>query len=210
MAHINRRFIDRHWLVFIFRGALAFIFGLCALLYGNMENNRQLVFSCLCVYLLSMGIIDSAGALYNSTKKHGWVNSVVDASIDILAALVLIFLANNEFVFQLIVLSVYACLSGVVDVFHSFMSTSDPTDRFIRILVGICGCVMSFVILNTGDFNGTNTAFIRFFGAYTVVVGVTSMIYGVHNKAQITEDSVARKEAIKNTTKKRTASKKSK
>ena len=210
MAHINRKYIDRHWSVFIIRGVLAFIFGLCTLLYGNLENNRQMVFSCLCVYLLSMGIIDSASALYNSTKKHGWVNSIIDAGVDIIAALVLIFFANNEAVFQLIVLAVYVCISGLIDVFHGFISTTDPTDRFIRILVGVCGCVMGFVILNAGGFNETNTAFIRFFGAYTVVVGVTSLIYGVHNRAQITEDSTARKEAAKKATKARVASKNSK
>ena len=207
MAHINRKYIDRHWLVFVFRGALALIFGWFALFKGDMSN-IPLIFSFISVYLLSIGIIDSAGALYNSNKKHGWVNSVIDAGIDIITALVLIFLANNELVFQLIVISVYTCLSGLIDIFHGFVSTTDPTDRFIRILAGCCGCIMSFVILNAGSFE--LPTFIRFFGVYAIIVGVTSMIYGVHNKAQLTEDSTARKEAAKTASKKRAASKKSK
>ena len=207
MAHINRRFIDRHWLVFIFRGALALVFGWFALFKGDMTN-IPLIFSFVSVYLLSIGIIDSAGALYNSNKKHGWVNSIIDAAVDIIAALVLIFLANNELVFQLIVISIYTCISGLIDIFHGFISTTDPTDRFIRILAGCCGCIMSFVILNAGNFE--LPTFIRFFGVYAVIVGITSMIYGVHNRAQITEDSVARKETAKKTAKKRAASKKSK
>ena len=207
MAHINRKYIDRHWLVFVFRGALALIFGWFALFKGDMSN-IPLIFSFISVYLLSIGIIDSAGALYNSNKKRGWVNSIIDAGIDIIAALILIFLANNELVFQLIVISVYTCLSGLIDIFHGFISTTDPTDRFIRILAGVCGCIMSFVILNSGNFE--LSTFIRFFGVYAVIVGVTSLIYGVHNKAQITEDSVARKEAAKQTVRKRSASKKSK
>ena len=207
MAHINRKYIDRHWLVFVFRGALALIFGWFALFKGDMSN-IPLIFSFISVYLLSIGIIDSAGALYNSNKKHGWVNSIIDAGIDIIAALILIFLANNELVFQLIVISAYTCLSGLIDIFHGFISTTDPTDRFIRVLAGICGCIMSFVILNSGSFE--LPTFIRFFGVYAIIVGVTSMIYGVHNKAQITEDSTARKEAAKTAAKKRVASKKSK
>ena len=208
MAHINRKYIDRHWLVFVFRGALALIFGWFALFKGDMTTNTPLIFSFISVYLLSIGIIDSAGALYNSSKKHGWINSIIDAGVDIIAALVLIFLANNELIFQLIVISVYTCISGLIDIFHGFISTTDPTDRFIRILAGCCGCIMSFVILNSGNFEFST--FIRFFGVYAVIVGITSLIYGVHNRAQIAEDSTARKEVAKKTVRKRSASKKSK
>lgn len=209
MAHINRKYIDKHWLVFVFRGALALIFGWFILFKGDMSD-LPLVFSFISVYLLSIGIIDSASALYNSNKKHGWVNSVVDAGIDIIAALVLLFLSNNDIVFQLITITVYTCVSGLVDIVHGFISTTDPTDRFIRVLTGICGCVMGIVILNVGPLE--QSTFVRFFGAYTAIVGVTSMIYGVHNKAQKIEDTTARKEAAKIAvqTKKRAASKKSK
>ena len=44
--------------------------------------------------------------------------------------------------------------------------------------------------------------FARFFGGYLLVVGVTSMIYGIHNRSQKIEDIVARKEARKAATKK--------
>ena len=194
MAHINRKYIDKHWLVFILRGAIALLFGWIALFNGNL-NDMRLVIAFVSVFLLFMGIIDSASALYSSTKKHGWVNSVFDAGIDIIAALVLLFLSNNDLVFQLVTISIYTCLSGIVDIVHGFLSTVDPTDRFIRILTGICGCIMSFVILNAGEFE--IATFIRFFGAYMSIVGVTSLIYGVHNKAQKTEDKTARVEAAK-------------
>ena len=211
MAHINRKYIDRHWLVFVFRGALALVFGLFALFKGDMSN-LPLIFSFISVYLLSMCIVDSAGALYNSNKKHGWVNSVIDAGVDIVAALVLLFLSNNDIVFQLVTIAVYTCVSGLIDIFHGFLSTTDPTDRFIRVLAGICGCILGIVILNAGPLE--QSTFIRFFGVYSIITGITSMIYGVHNKAQKTEDSTARKEAAKVAAKtkaaKRPASKKSK
>ena len=159
------------------------------------------------VFLLLMGIVDAVGALYSSTKKHGWFNAIVDAAIDVAAALMLIFTAKNDLVSGLIILSVYTIISGIVDIFHGFLSTVDPTDRFIRILVGIFGCVMGAIILNAGDYEVMT--FIRFFGAYMLIVGVTSMIYGVHNRAQKIEDKVARsqaakKKSAKKTTKKRT------
>ena len=101
----------------------------------------------------------------------------------------------------------YVFLSGIIDIFHGFLSTVDPTDRFIRVLAGIVGCVMGFVILNAGNFEVMT--FIRFFGVYLLVVGVTSMIYGVHNRAQKIEDKVARSESAKKKTSKKSVAKKS-
>lgn len=199
MAKINRRFIDKHWVVFLIRGALAIIFG-CLMLFSGMVNVEGAV-AIISVFLLFMGIIDAAGALYNSAKRHGWINSVIDALIDVMAAVSLLFFTRGDLISSLIIISVYTIVSGVIDIFHGFLSTVDPTDRFIRVLAGICGCVIGIVILNAGDFE--ITTFIRFFGAYMLIVGVTSAIYGVHNRAQNIEDKVARKEARKNVKRKK-------
>lgn len=198
MAHINRRYIDKHWFVFILRGGVAAIFGFLAL-FGALTNLESVV-ATISVFLLGMGIIDSVSALYGSAKKKGWVNSIIDALVDVAAALTLLFVARNDLVSSLIILAVYTLVSGVIDIFHGFLSTVDPTDRFIRVLAGVFGAIMGFVILNAGSFEVMT--FIRFFGAYMLIVGVTSMIYGVHNKAQKTEDTIARKEARKDSRKK--------
>ena len=193
MAKINRRYIDKHWLVFILRGALAGAFGFVAL-FGGMTNIESMV-AIISIFLLLMGIVDSVGALYSSTKKHGWINSVIDAAIDVVAAVMLLFIARNDLVTSVIILSVYTFLSGIIDIFHGFLSTVDPTDRFIRILAGACGCIIGAVILNSGNFE--IMTFIRFFGVYMLIVGVTSLIYGVHNRVQNAEDKVARKQSRK-------------
>lgn len=190
MAHINRRYIDKHWFVFVLRGVLAGIFGLL-LLFGGLSDLDGVI-ATISIFLLVMGVVDSAGALYNSTKKRGWFNSVIDALIDVAAALSLLFFAKSDLVMSLVIISIYVALSGVIDLFHGFLSTVDPTDRFIRILAGVLGCIMGVVILNAGSFEVMT--FIRFFGVYMIIVGVTSMIYGVHNRSQNIEDKVARKE----------------
>ena len=204
MAKINRRFIDKHWLVFILRGILAVIFGSLAL-FGALTDLGTVV-AMISVLLLAMGIIDSVSAFYSSTKKHGWVNSVVDALIDVVAALALLFFARDNLVATLVIIASYTFVSGIIDIFHGFVSTTDPTDRFIRALAGIVGCIVGFVILNSGSFEVMT--FIRFFGVYMLIVGVTSMIYGAHNRAQNIEDKVARSEsAKKKSTKKHTRKK---
>lgn len=202
MAHINRRYIDKHWFVFIIRGLLAAGFGFMAL-FGIMTD-FEMVISVVSVFLLLMGIVDSVSALYASVKKHGWINSVVDALVDIAAALLLLFFARSNIVTSLIIVAVYTIVSGLIDVFHGFLSTVDPTDRFIRVLAGVLGCVMGIVILNAGEFE--IMTFIRFFGAYMLIVGVTSLIYGVHNRSQDIEDTVARSQALRGK-KKKTATK---
>ena len=204
MAHINRRYIDKHWFVFIIRGLMAAIFGFLAL-FGVLSD-YEIVISVIAVFLLLMGIVDSVSALYASVKKHGWVNSVIDALIDIAAALALLFFAKDSLVASLVIIAVYTIVSGLIDVFHGFLSTVDPTDRFIRVLAGVLGCIMGIVILNAGEFEVMT--FIRFFGAYMLVVGVTSLIYGVHNRSQDVEDTVARSQALKGKKKKKTLKKK--
>ena len=193
MAHINRKYIDKHWFVFVIRGAMAAIFGFLALFSTTTE--LEIVNSVVVVFLLLMGIIDSISALYASLKKHGWFNSVIDALVDVAAALALLFFAKDNLVTTLIIIAVYTIVSGLIDIFHGFLSTVDPTDRFIRVLAGIVGCVMGAVILNAGEFE--LMTFVRFFGVYMLVVGVTSLVYGVHNRSQDIEDRVARSEAKK-------------
>lgn len=194
MAKINRRYIDKNWAVILIRGILAALFG-CFALFGGMTNIENAV-AMISMFLLFIGIIDSVTALYNSNKKHGWTNSIIDALVDVAAAMALLFFARNDLTNTVIILSIYTVVSGAIDIFHGFLSTVDPTDRFIKILVGICGCIVGIVILNAGGFE--KTTFIRFFGAYLLVVGVTSMIYSVHNRSQNIEDKIARKQAYKN------------
>lgn len=199
MAKINRKYIDKHWLVFLFRGALATIFS-CFMLFSGITEIGNII-TIVSVFLLFMGIIDTVGALYSSTKKHGWLNAVIDALVDVVAALVLLLFTKDNLIYSLIVVAVYVIVSGLIDIFHGFLSTVDPTDRFIRVLTGVAGCIIGAVIINSGDFE--LTTFIRFFGAYMLLVGASSLIYGVHNRAQSIEDKIARKEARKHAKRKK-------
>lgn len=197
MAKINRRYIDKHWLVFLVRGAIAAVFGCFALFKGQMSIGDTI--AAIGVFLLFISIVDSVGALYSSTKKHGWINSIIDALVDVVAAIALLFLTNSSLTNCVVIISAYTIVSGIIDIFHGFVSTVDPTDRFIRILAGICGCVIGIAILNAGDLE--ITTFVRFFGTYMIIVGITSLIYGIHNRSQNIEDKIARKQSRKKTKK---------
>ena len=190
MSKVNRRYIDKHWLVFVTRGCVAGLFGL--LMIFNCFQSASEISLPIGVFLLCIGAIDSVSAIYSSNKQHGWMNALLDALVDVIAALTILFIGRDSLVANVVILAVYTLVSGLIDVFHGFLSTVDPTDRFIRVLIGVVGCVIGVVIFNAGRFDVAE--FYRFFGVYVLLVGVTSLIYGVHNHAQMVEAKETLKE----------------
>lgn len=193
MAHINRRYIDSHWLIFVFRGAISLLFGWIALFHS--ENSFQTIIFLTGIFLLSLSVTDFTNTIYRATKKTGWGVSVLAAIIDIIFALFLLFTINDSTTWHRIIIAFYTFSRGVFEILIGFRTTIDPTDRFIWVSSGICGTVMGSVILNSDTLS--STIFIRFFGAYLLIFGISGLIYGVHNRSQKLEDKIARSEAIK-------------
>lgn len=193
MAHIKRKYIDSHWLVFIFQGAVALFFG-CITLFTSSESPSGLI-PVIGLCLLSLAVVEFANSLYRSHRREGWLVATLVALFDALFWLALLFISNYEMVWHLSLLAAYTALRGIFEIVIGFRTTVDPTDRFIWLLCGIAGVVFGFVIFNSGHLQ--NIDFIRFFGAYMLILGVGSLIYGVHNREQKIEDQTARSEAAR-------------
>ena len=58
----------------------------------------------------------------------------------------------------------------------------DLTDRFIWVLTGISGCIIGIVVVNAGHLG--NLPFIKYFGSYMMIFGISNLIYAIHNKEQ--------------------------
>ncbi|MBR3180740.1 DUF308 domain-containing protein [Candidatus Saccharibacteria bacterium] len=209
MSHINRKYIDSHWFIFIIKGLLGVIFGWIALFSSNRTFESMV--TVVGIFLLSLSVVEFINALYRAQKKTGWAVSLALAIIDATVALALLFTLKQDTTWHLILIAVYTILRGLCEIISGFRTTIDPTDRFTWVFGGMCGCIMGLVILNSGEY------FIRFFGAYLFAFGICSLLYGVHNRAQKTEDLVARREAArlaansrKKNTRKNRLSKKSK
>lgn len=187
MAHINRKYIDSHWLIFTIRGVIALLFGWVALF--SMRQDFSSLISLVGIFLLSLSIIEFINALHRAYKKTGWAVSVSLAIADAVVALALLFTLTQTATWHLYIVAAYTFLRGFFEIVSGFRTTVDPTDRFIWILCGMCGAIMGIVILNSSEF------FVRFFGAYLIILGVCSLVYGVHNHAQQLEDRAARKES---------------
>ncbi|MBQ6130683.1 DUF308 domain-containing protein [Candidatus Saccharibacteria bacterium] len=189
MAHINRKYIDSHWLIFIIRGTIA---TLCAILtIFSVQRDFDFMISVSGIFLLSLSIVEFINSLYRARSKTGWAVSVGIAIADAVIALALLFTLGQDLSWHLYLISLYAFVRGLFEIISGFRATVDPTDRFLWILSGVSGAVMGIVILNSGEY------FIRFFGIYLLIFGLTGLVYAVHNRAQQLEDKAARKESAR-------------
>ena len=210
MAHINRKYIDSHWLIFVIKGLVAIGFG--ALAIFDMKRDFASLVTTAGIFLLSLSVIEFINALYRARSKTGWGVSVSLAVADAVVALALLFTISQSTIWHLYIISGYTFIRGFAEIIAGFRATVDPTDRFTWVFSGICGAIMGIVILNSREY------FVRFFGVYLLIIGICALFYGVHNRAQKQEDRIARQETAalaaktrrKNASKSRRSVKKSK
>ncbi|MBR0431624.1 DUF308 domain-containing protein [Candidatus Saccharibacteria bacterium] len=204
MAHISRKFIDQHWSVFVAQGILAIVFGGLALFSSSVDF--EYLIALVAVFLLALGIIELFNAINRHIRDRGWVPSVMIAVIDAVVAVALITtIKEPSTTWHMAVIAVYTLLRGIFEILIGLLSTQDNTDRFIRVLCGMCGAIMGFVLFNSSHL------VIRFFGAYMLIFGICHLIYGVHNHTEKVDDHNARVEAAakaKKTTKRPRSTKK--
>lgn len=193
MAHIKRKYIDSHWLVFIFQGVIVLFSGCFTLFTSDRTSHNLIPF--IGSTLLALAVVEFANSLYRSRQRSGWAVSTLVALYDVAFGIALIVLADKTMPWHLALLAAYTTLRGLFELLIGFRTTVDPTDRFIWVLCGICGVIFGVVILNSGHL--TNIDFVRFFGAYMLILGVSSLIYGIHNRNQKQEDRLARSETAK-------------
>ena len=201
MAHIKRKYIDSHWLVFVFQGAIALLFG-CLTLFTSDKSPSSLI-PVIGLFLLAFAIVEFANSIYRSYNRQGWLVSTAVAVFDAVFSMLLLFTADQGMTWQLVLISLYTVLRGIFELLIGFHTTVDPTDRFIWVLCGLTGIVFGIVIFNSGHLQ--NIDFVRFFGAYMLILGVSSLIYSFDNRKQQHEDRLARSEAAKKAYRAKTA-----
>lgn len=203
MARIKRKYIDSHWLVFMFQGAVALFFG-CLTLFTSNESSTGLI-PIIGIALLALAVVEFANSLYRTRNRQGWLIATAVAIFDVAFGVALLMVTDQGMVWHISLLAAYTALRGIFELAIGFRTTSDPTDRFIWSLCGICGIVFGIVIINSGHL--ANVDFVRFFGAYLMILGVASLVYGAHNRYQQAEDHEARAEAAKKSRAKKLAKK---
>ena len=180
----NRRYIESHWLVYAFQGLVSLLFGWFVMFTGLTDVSSLVTI--VGTTLLCLGIIEVFNLLYRKHFGGSLLISLIMAISEIIIALLILFTLDQNPVWQLVLIAIYTMGRGVLEIFLAFTSITDKTDRFMWAVCGICGSVIGVVILNSGSFVDTTT-FIKFFGTYMMIYGITNLIYGVHNKNELKE-----------------------
>ncbi|MBQ2638777.1 DUF308 domain-containing protein [Candidatus Saccharibacteria bacterium] len=199
---IKRKYVDSHWLIFAFEGAVALLFGWFAL-FTNLADTGALV-SIVGSLLLGLGIIELFNLLRRAHLNETWGFTLVSALFEIATAFALLFTSDQNAVWHLALIAAYTITRGIFEILVGLKAVDDMTDKFIWVITGICGSIMGFVILNSGSATVENNAptFVKFFGAYMMLYGLANLIYGVHNHDQATDLKTERSEAAKKSAKK--------
>lgn len=175
----TRKFIEKHWLLYAFQGLISLLFGGFIMFTGIKEvSTLNTIVGCA---LLGLGVIEVFVLLCRKHFGGSLVISIILAVLEIAAAIMLLFFNQDSMVWQLTILAAYTISRGIIQIFLAFTSLTDKTDRFMWAVCGMCGCVIGIAILNSGAF-ADQTSFIKFFGTYMMVYGITNLIYGVHNR----------------------------
>lgn len=180
----KRKYIESHWLVYAFQGVVSLLFGWYVMFTGNQD-----IFSLVSIVastLLCLGIIEAFNLLHRKHFGGSLIVSLLMAVSEVAIAMLLFFSLNQNLVWQLVLIAVYTMGRGVLEIILAFTSVTDKTDKFMWIVCGICGSVIGVVILNSGSFVDSTT-FVKFFGTYMMIYGITNLIYGIHNKNELKE-----------------------
>ena len=197
-----RKYIDSHCLYFAVQGLIALLFGWFVAFTGI--NDSTTLVSCASIVMLGLGAIELTNLLHRTRLKETWGLSLAIAVMEIVVAVLLLFTLNQNPAWHLGIIATYTAVRGVLEILVGLHSVDDRTDKTLWVICGICGAVLGLVILNSGDSINT-TAFLRAFGIYMIMFGLSSLFYGVHNHDQKQSYKEERRTIAKSSTKKITA-----
>ena len=187
-----RKYIDSHWLVFSFQGIISLLFGWFVMFTGITDTTSLVAI--VGAFLLGLGVVELFNLLRHTHLKETWGLSLAIAVVEIGVALALLFTLNQNIALHLAIIACYTAFRGIFEILIGLKSIDDSTDKLIWTICGICGVIMGFVILNSGTLGYENT-FLQFFGAYMMIFGLCSLIYGVHNRDQKYTAKLERRQA---------------
>ena len=188
MSKTKRKYIESHWLIFALQGILGLLFG-WYIMFTNVEDIPSMMIIIACV-LLGFGIIETFNILHRKRRQHDWGLTLAIAVIEVGIAAALYFTKDHNAVVGLTILAGYTLLRGFFEILIAARGLTDPTDKFIWTVAGMCGIILGFVIFNAGHLS--ESTFIQIFGTYMMVLGLTNVVYGVHSKNEKIEAKSAR------------------
>ncbi|MBP5633633.1 DUF308 domain-containing protein [Candidatus Saccharibacteria bacterium] len=201
MSKTTKKFIESHWLTFALKGAISIVAGLCLMFAPTGDNSISLLTQIAGWTMFSLAFIEVANVVYRQSRSHNWGFPLALGIIELSIAIALLWTFNpgmptEDLVWvRIILLAGYVLFASIVTIAMGFMSFSNMTDRFMWIVNGMLGAIVSFVMFG-GTELGTG-AHIQLFGTYLMINGITDLFFGIHSKDEILTAKAARKAARK-------------
>ena len=185
----KRKFIESHWLTFAVKGVLSIVAGLCLMFSPSQDANHLI--QIVGWTMLGLGIIEIANVVYRSRRQHNFGFPLFLGFLEGGIAVALLYTVDKTaslatlLPIRITILAIYFLLASIVTVIMGFCSFDSMTDRFMWVVNGMLGCVLSFVIFAGGTLG--DVAHIMLFGTYLMVNGLTDLFYGIHSKDELQE-----------------------
>lgn len=201
MSKTTKKFIESHWLTFALKGAISIVAGLCLMFAPTGDNSISLLTQIAGWTMFGLAFIEVANVVYRQSRSHNWGFPLALGIIELSIAIALLWTFNpgmptEDLVWvRIILLAGYVLFASIVTIAMGFMSFSNMTDRFMWIVNGMLGAIVSFVMFG-GTELGTG-AHIQLFGTYLMINGITDLFFGIHSKDEILTAKAARKAARK-------------
>jgi uncharacterized membrane protein HdeD (DUF308 family) len=177
----KRRYVESHWFVFMFKGIIALVAG-AYLLFSGVSDVSKLIIICGSV-LVGLAIVEILNIIYRRIRQHDWGIPLGVAIFEAAVGVTMICMNQQTHVIHIALLAGYALVRGVASIVIGFVSFSDMTDRFLWVACGIAGSVLAFVIF--ADPGVSETTFIKVFGTFLMVMGLTDTFFAIHSRDEI-------------------------
>ena len=185
----KRKFIESHWLTFAIKGVISMIAGLCMVVTSKTEVSylTQIVgWTMVC-----LAIIELSNCINRTRHKHNigfaLFLGLLELSIAVFLLLAIVPGIGTENLtwIRIEILAAYVLFASVTTIIMGFKGFSNMTDRFMWVINGMLGCIISFII--AADNGLSETTHIRVFGSYLMINGLTDLFFGIHSKDEMAE-----------------------
>ena len=177
----KQRYVESHWLVFIFKGIIAFLAG-AYIMFTPGDNVPQLV-TIIGSVLIGLAVVEIGNMLYRRIRQRRWGIPLVVAIFEAAVGITMILASNESHVVHIALLAGYALVRGVTNIIIGFVSFENLTDRFLWVTSGMVGSIIAFIIF--ADPGISEFTFIMIFGTFLMVLGLTDIFFGIHSRDQL-------------------------
>ena len=178
----KRKYIESHWLIFGVQGIVALLAG-AYVMFTSSQDVSQLVIM-IGVILVGLAVIEIFNIIHRRRRQDSWGIPLVVACFEAAVGTSMILASNERHELHIALLAGYTLIRGVTSIIIGFVSfKNNMTDRFFWVACGMVGSIIGFVIL--ADQATNDTTFIRLFGTFLMVLGLTNIFYSIHSRDEL-------------------------